>query len=266
MRIYVELAKTAFQSHIAFRVNTLIQFFGRLVAILIQVSIWSALISAKNGTTTSKGVVTLSEMITYTLLSIAITLIVSNNMIGQLEQKIHKGEIAADLIKPISFIGLLVSESVGISLQRIIFELVPVILISALLFGIQSVSLVHFLLFIFMVINGTAIYFLISYIFSLTAFWYMVTWHIGALFHMMMMVFSGSLIPVWFFPKALSTVAEWLPFRLIFYSPISVYLGKVNGIEIVWMIVQQLLWIAVLILMHKWIWSRATTKLVIQGG
>ncbi|MCD9020600.1 ABC transporter permease [Cohnella silvisoli] len=266
MRIYAELAKTAFQSHITFRVNTLIQLFGRLIAVLIQVSIWSALISADRGMTTLEGVVTLQEMITYTLLSTAITLIVTNNMIGQVEQKIHKGEIATDLIKPISFSGLLISESVGISFQRIIFELVPVVLISSLLFGIQSASVVHLLLFLVMVINGTAIYFLISYLFALTAFWYIVSWHFGALFYMIMMVFSGSLVPVWFFPNALSTVAEWLPFRLIFYSPISVYLGKVNGMEIIWMIVQQLIWIAILLLVQKWIWSRATTKLVVQGG
>jgi ABC-2 type transport system permease protein len=77
---------------------------------------------------------------------------------------------------------------------------------------------------------------------------------------------SGLLIPMAFFPDRVQRVLAWLPFEHIAYTPLQIYLGKLDrasslralGIQWLWVIV--LLWLA-----HVW-WERAARKITIHGG
>ncbi|MEZ5364891.1 MAG: ABC-2 family transporter protein [Bryobacterales bacterium] len=40
---------------------------------------------------------------------------------------------------------------------------------------------------------------------------------------------SGLLVPLTMFPPALAKVMVWLPFQHIAYTPLRIYLGKLNG-------------------------------------
>lgn len=77
---------------------------------------------------------------------------------------------------------------------------------------------------------------------------------------------SGAFIPLWFFPTALADISSFLPFRLIFFTPISIYLEKISGVEAGGLIAQQLLWIIALLVVEKILWRKGIRKLVIQGG
>jgi ABC-2 type transport system permease protein len=77
---------------------------------------------------------------------------------------------------------------------------------------------------------------------------------------------SGLLIPMAFFPDKARTVLAWLPFEHIAYTPLQIYLGKLDraaafralGIQWFWVI-------ALLLLAHVW-WERSVRKITIHGG
>jgi len=77
---------------------------------------------------------------------------------------------------------------------------------------------------------------------------------------------SGLLIPIGFFPESLQKVMAWLPFEHIAYTPLQIYLGKLDRAQALRALGTQWLWVVgLLILAHLW-WGRSSRKITIHGG
>jgi ABC-type uncharacterized transport system permease subunit len=85
-------------------------------------------------------------------------------------------------------------------------------------------------------------------------------------FHATSRFFSGQFLPVGFFPGLLGMLANVLPFRSIFFIPLSIYNGALQGSAIIQSIGFQLLWLTVLWILSRWLWVRVQTRIVSQGG
>ncbi|RXZ81039.1 hypothetical protein EBB07_16550 [Paenibacillaceae bacterium] len=265
--LYREVTLNAFRSLLAFRAEVLLFLFGQLFKILVQVYIWYALFGDSNLLTSQAGTVTIQEMITYVVVSSAISVFATNDVIFRVSSKVSSGEIAMDLIKPMSFRSVVFCQAFGTNVYRILFELIPLVIVSVLLFHVQLPSLANGIAFLILVINGLILNFLITYTIGLISFWYILIWQVNTVLNGLIRLFSGAFIPIWFFSDSLVQLSYFLPFRLIYYEPISVYLGKITGWqELLAIVVQQLAWMAAFLLLQKWMWSRAVHRLVVQGG
>jgi len=67
-------------------------------------------------------------------------------------------------------------------------------------------------------------------------------------------------------PESVMNIIRYTPFDSIYFTPINIYLGKVNIVDVGPLLVKQLVWIVVLQFIGGLIWSRAVKKLVVQGG
>lgn len=268
--LYWEFVKIAFRSRLAYRSEVAVLFVGRVLALFVQVAIWKALLGVEGRTDSSIGSITLREMVTYVIISRSISVFVSlfagYSPLWRIGEKIRTGEIAMDLTRPVGLRENLFFETLGNNLFEIVFGALPMLLAGALVFGLNVPHPAYLLLFAVATINGLLIYFLLSYMVGLVAFWYLTVWHLERLLNDLILVFSGALIPLWFFPPFLVTISEWLPFRQIFYTPISIYLEKHSLSEAGLLIIQQLLWLGLLLLLERAMWKRGVRKLVIQGG
>ncbi len=81
-----------------------------------------------------------------------------------------------------------------------------------------------------------------------------------------MELFSGSFVPLWFYPDWLYAISACLPFRLIFFEPISIFLGRYAVEDMLQIVLLQLVWLAVLYAAGVWVWSKAQTKVMVHGG
>jgi ABC-2 type transport system permease protein len=265
--LYREMTLNAFRSLLAFRAEVLLFLFGQLLKIFVQVYIWHALFSDSNHLTSQAGTISIQEMITYVVISSVISVFATNDVIFRVSSKVSSGEIAMDLIKPMSFRSVIFCQAFGTNMYRTLFELIPLITVSLLFFHVQLPSLANGLAFLLLVINGLILNFLITYTIGLIAFWYILVWQVNTVLNGLIRLFSGAFIPIWFFSDSLVQVSYFLPFRLIYFEPISVFLGKVTGWqELLAIVIQQLVWIAGFLLLQKWMWSRAVRRLVVQGG
>ena len=77
---------------------------------------------------------------------------------------------------------------------------------------------------------------------------------------------SGLLVPMTMFPETAQKVVAYLPFQHIAYTPLRLYLGKLNGPEIYQALAVQYLWVVVLALFGAWFWSVMVRKVTIHGG
>jgi len=266
MRVYIQYILNSFKECLAYRVEYFLGTINHVLDLLIQVYIWRALLGSTGETSSSVGVITLQEMVTYAVMSVIINTLIGGDVISRIEERVKNGHIATDLIKPMNFRGLMLADMTGYGMFRIIFELLPVLVLGIISFDIKYPGPENLLLFFITLINGIYLSFTITFGIGLSAFWIFNVWHYERLYSDLLRLFAGSWVPLWFFPDFLVRISAFLPFRLIYYLPISIYLGKTNPNESLFLVMQQFLWIIGLYILTRIIWYRATRKLSIQGG
>lgn len=266
MRIYIEVVKNTIQACLTYRINVLFSVISKFFILLVQVYIWRTLISDTDKLASGTQIINLRDMITYVIISAGISIFMEQSVISKMDLKIKSGEIAMDLIKPFSYKGFQFSEMFATSLCRVFIEFIPLLVISMALFGFYFPDIKYFLFFTLALINGIIINFLIAYIVGLVGFWYISIGHLNNLLFTLIRLFSGAIVPLWFFPKILYTISLILPFRFMYFVPISIYLEKLSLIETIYIISQQYLWIFFLLILEKILWKKGINKLVVQGG
>ena len=256
----------AFQNGLAYRTEYFVGMFRSVVILLVQLCVWQALLGKTGQVASNNGIITLREMTTYVLMSTLISTLIARDVIEDMSDRISNGQISMDLTKPMNFQTYTFCNMIGQNLFSLLFQLLPILAIGLIFIGINFPSLPNFLLFCLTLINAIIIMFLITYSMGLMAFWYTRSWQVNYVFLTFVRLFSGMIIPLWFFPQILVNIGNFLPFRLMYYVPISIFLDKITFVDCLYLLLQQLIWIGVLYLVTRLVWRTAIKKLVIQGG
>lgn len=262
MGIYIEFFKKAFQERYAYKFDFFTSLIGSTLMVVVQASIWSALYQ-----NAIQKPISLTEMISYVVLAAFVTALTSSGISRKLGERVSNGTIVMELIRPINLKHLFFAEDFGNNIFRVIFSTLPAIIVISTLYGFDfKTNLNTWAYFMMSVAMGIVIAFYIHYIIGLFSFWLHTSWYIpfyvGALFQ----VFSGSIVPLWFYPDWLQSICHILPFRLIFFEPISIYLELRNGNEVSQLLLLQIVWIFLLYLLERMVWTFAIRKVVIHGG
>ena len=265
MRVYFELMIRQFRTGLTYKFNYVCNLLSKMLAIFAQYFIWKALLTERE-IGTQVGNVGLQDMITYTLISTFISTVINSNVIMDLNEKIKTGQIALDMVKPLNYKKYLFFDSLGKNLYSVIYLLLPSMIISIAIFGIKLPSVKYGLLFMLSLFLGFMINFLMCLCLGTLGFWFNQLWILSRLVNDLLSLFSGKLIPLWFFPTIMLNVADCLPFKMIYSVPISIFLERYNQNEMVNMIMLQLVWIVILFIISNLIWEKGIKKVVIQGG
>ncbi|MEM7131516.1 MAG: ABC-2 family transporter protein [Chloroflexota bacterium] len=268
LRAYLEFAKKSFQEQIAYRTELLIRIIGLFFSFYLLKIFWTALY---DNASEVEGI-PLNAMITYAILSAVTGGLL--NVFGILQvyisywmsRKMRSGEIVTDMLKPTDFQMYLFSHSVGRLVFNLLFS-IPIVLVAFWIFRLDGpASGAAFGLFCFSLLGSYLLIFLIDFLVSLTAFWTTQTRGIGGMTRLVIALFSGSFIPLWFFPEWAKVLLTYLPFASIYHAPLSIYIGRLEAVEAAQSIGVQLVWVALLFWLSRVIWQRSRQKLMIHGG
>jgi ABC-2 type transport system permease protein len=267
MKAHLICVKNTFLSNSIYRFNVFFRTISVLVSIYIQIAIWKALYANTTGAVeTNYGNISLNDMVTYVIMSAVINIITNNSIIPLMDSKIKSGEIAFDINRPFSFFGYLLSITAGNNLFRFIFEFLFIVLIFLPFYSVSFPGFPFFLLFLFSLVLGMMIRFIMAFTLGVLGFWYLRIWHMARVLSVSIGFFSGSFVPIWFFPPVIDSISNFLPFRYIYFLPLSIYLEKINPLAACLSVCMQLLWIGILSMAALLVWQRGIRKLVIQGG
>ena len=264
MKKYIQFIKLSFNNGLAYRVEYFVGTFRNLVILLVQLCVWRALLAA-GPVATDAGVITLREMTTYVVLSSMIGTLLTVDVIWNMNDRIRNGQIAMDLVKPVNYQTYTFCNMLGQNMFSFLFQLLPILVIGIIFVKIDFPSVLNFLLFLITLVNAIVIMFQMNYALGLVAFWYMRGWQ-STIVWILNRLFSGRYIPLWFFPPILVTISYFLPLRLMYFVPISIYLGTMAPLDCLYSILQQFAWMLVLYGVTRLMWRAAIKKLVIQGG
>jgi len=78
--------------------------------------------------------------------------------------------------------------------------------------------------------------------------------------------FSGIFAPLDLYPGALGTLARWLPFRHVVYTPCALWLGRISGPDAWGALASQAAWGLALMLASRLSFGLIRRHLTIQGG
>jgi ABC-2 type transport system permease protein len=180
--------------------------------------------------------------------------------------RIRTGTVLCLFLRPVSPARYYLVEGVGNVLYGMTWLLLggAVALASGLILPPPNpATLGLFLLSVFL--GGLLDYHLFMLV-DLSSFWFIQTNGIEILYGFAVQFLSGLLVPVWFFPDWLRTVALALPFQAAGNVPLSLYVGRIHGADVWPAVALQIGWVAALALLVQATWRRAERRVIVQGG
>lgn len=262
--MYSAVTAQAFQAELAYRGQLWAHIFGQLIQTFFKIALWT---SVYRGLTTVDGV-SLPEMITYAVL--AGTVLAAwewSRLIQAIDVAITRGDIAVFLLKPLHYPLYLLASECGHLAFRLGAVAAPIVLGVALTYGLlPPASWQHGLLFLPFWALSFVLLFLLTLAFGLLSFWLMTAFSLEWLLQGLLTLFSGSFVPLWFFPDAALSAVRHLPFAWIGFYPVAVYLGKLSPERALGCLGLGLGWALLLTSLVAWLWHRATLRISVQGG
>ncbi|WP_399096324.1 ABC transporter permease [Streptomyces sp. BBFR2] len=263
MPAYLQIVRGRLRIAVTYRQNALFMLAVVIVQIFILRKVWTALYGEAgvvNG-------VALADVLVYLTIANLQNWAMQDFAVGShLYALVREGRIVFDILRPAGFVPQMLAHLVGGALAMVLFAVAALPLVALVGTLGPPASPAAFGYWLISLLCAFGISMLLNLIVSLSAFW---TTEIGA-FSMLVTLISqflaGALIPLYFFPDALRTVAELLPFQATTFTPVALYGGQLAGGEAVQAIGVQLLWIVLLAGAARLIWSRALHRIVVQGG
>ena len=263
MKSYFFISKIKIQTALAYRFNVISTI---LIQCLIMYAMSCFWIAAYDGTQTVAGV-SQRDMITYTMISVAIGNLLTIGVQSRIAKSVRTGSVALDMLKPVCIYGIYLAEDIGDALAALFQKAVPLVLVGTLLFGApRPASLLHFILFLFSFAIGYIINWILAALLGLCAFKTLTLGPLANAKGFIMKLLSGSIFPLWFFPAGFRRVLELLPFMNIYQLPLGIYIGQYSMEEILLRTALQMVWCGALWLLFDILQKKASAVVLIQGG
>ncbi len=264
MNVAFTLIAASFRVESSHRLQTLMLALGSLIQVFARISIWSAVY----GERTTVADISLDQMIAYALIgSTILSSGDSTGMVRDIGTTIRTGAIASTLLRPVGYPLMLLCEQLGARLFNMALVSFPVIVITAIFLGVEPpASALHGILFPFYLVLSILILMLTGTAVGILAFWVLDAHALEWFQRGLLAVFSGGLVPLWFFPPGLAEIANALPFAWITYHPMAVYLGQHDPGSALSNLGIGIGWLCLLAGLVALLWSRACRQVVVQGG
>jgi ABC-2 type transport system permease protein len=260
---YVEFSRVGFVNILAFR----LRYFTGIITYFLNVTVYYFIWSAVYHSGQSIAGYSMQQMITYVSVGWIIRSFYWNTIDQEMAYEVIEGKIAMDLIKPVSVQWMWISRAIGESAFRLGLLTLPTAFVVGFVFHVQSpASRQDFLLFMTAVLGSFFLMGAINFMIGTCAIPLKSILALIRAKYWLIELLSGLLVPMAFFPAKIQAILAWLPFEHIAYTPLQIYLGKLDRAHALRALATQWCWVvALLILAHFW-WERAARKITVHGG
>jgi ABC-2 type transport system permease protein len=263
MKIFWSFARQTFQFIVAYR----FEFFMELILTVVRMYgiywVWRILYTQRPG---AFGV-DLAQMTTYGVMGMALEMFIWSRPQWYMATQVKSGAIDTDLMKPLDFHLYMLARSVGEMFIGVAVLGLPALLIAYIFLGVQFPTDVWAgLLFVLSLVLGFLLLFHLNFILGSLAIVALDIRHISWAYFSVIRFLGGQIVPLWLFPPVIAAIAEVLPFKGTYYIPITIYIGKLTGMDAIRALEFQVVWLVALVLLSRLLWSWAHRRLVVQGG
>lgn len=266
--VYIPFAKSEIQRSLAYRLSFIGSILWNILQIIIACYLWTAIFSSTSAKVMNG--FTKNEMIVYIIISSLTAMTIGNGIEWVVGSEVQSGEIAINLIRPISYQARLLSQALGRVLWQSITIFFPIwigmLAYNYFLLGQLPPNILTILTYFLSLIFSFIIWFLFNFCFGLMAFYVTYMWGLNMFKNAIVKFISGSIIPIVFFPVWFQKIIMFFPFASTNYTPVMIYLNKYNSLGTLKVLCIQILWIILLYFCSELFWRKAIRKLTIMGG
>jgi ABC-2 type transport system permease protein len=263
MRLFWNLIRQSFRLQLTYRAANLAGLATNFFFGLLRAAVLIALYQTRQ----EVAGLSLQAAITYTGLSQATIACLSFFGWWQVMESVYSGDIAADLLKPIDYLFFWLARDLGRAAASFLMRAVTIMLAYAIVFDITAPDSVgQWLLLALSLLLSVVVSFAWRFLVNLTAFWIPDARGVGRFAFGLSWFLSGFLMPLRFFPGWFVWLCNLTPFPSMVNTVIEVYLGVLRGPALVYALLGQVMWIAILLTLCRLVLRAGVRQLVIQGG
>ncbi len=260
--VYSAIAATAMKANLAYSMWVWADFFVTIASMFIFVYFWRAVYSG----TAVLGGLTETQTITYILWARLLAPLVETRTIFFFGWMLRQGQVAVELTRPLDMQVRMLVEMFG-ELAAFFLRRLPLFFLAWLAFGLRLPSdPAVWAAFLLTLVLGEVVLFLFDWMFASLAFYVTETWGLSVVRVGVGSFFSGALVPLSMMPGWLQTIAAALPFAQAIAVPVSLLSGitPLSEAPHLWMI--QIIWLVLLLVLSRAVFSTALRQVTVQGG
>lgn len=256
------IAKQNAQEGLYYRFDLLLYIFNYIVEITVYTFVWLAIYNSGNQVAD----MTFQEITTYYILVISLNPIIFWGINEIMGEAIREGEILRELLNPISYFNYYFGIRIGELIEAAIVGILTFVICSIIFKVLLPSGLLNFIFFIFLIFLAIVVVYFFELILGVIAFYTDSIWGIEMFKRAILSIFSGMIAPITLFPEFLQKIANFLPFKDCIYTPVNIYFGKLETVEILQVLLKQCIWIAILYIIAKLLFKKAIKNITVNGG
>jgi len=268
LRKYLQVLALGLQGHLAYRFNFLARVLFSLIPLTALLMLWRTIYAGKPPGSHVGGY-SLEEMLTYYLVAAlvnALTAVTEDDW--QIAADIRDGNINHLLVKPLDYLGYRLCLFASGRIVYMAVALLPLVLfvwtVGVPLYRPTDPG--TWLCFLVSVVLTALLQFFISFALAMLAFWVLEVSTFIFIVYAFEYIASGHLFPLDLLPVPLQQVLQYTPFPYELYFPVSIYLGKPTGAELMQGLAIQTFWTLTAWWLARWAWSRGLRRYGAVGG
>ena len=256
MRYRMMLIKIGIKKGLASKYALIFWLFSSLISLTVQYFLWQAVLTGKpNGE--------FKQTISYLVLMQLLTVLFPKTSYD-VNDKVRSGDIALDLLKPVSIATQLLWESIGYSVVKFAVIGTVDLLVCLWLLNFQ-ITLSTILMVLVTIILAYLLYFELELLLGTFSFYTYSIWGISTFKEAILLVLAGNIFPANFYPAVIKKLAAYLPFQYSF-GAVGMLAQKPSWSLFVQVVLIQLVYIIFFNVLFKFLFKRSVVSTVIQGG
>ena len=263
MKAYIYMIKVKLLLALSYKYEVFLTFVTQIILLFVTAYFWKA---------AYKGIDTVEQvneqgMLIYAVLALALGELFTISIENNVRRKIRQGNVAVDYIKPVHIFLMYFSEDIGEMITTIIQKVIPMLIFSTIFVVVPvPASFAHFILFLISIAFSYLILWYISAIFAMFNFIVIDIGPIGMIKDYIILILSGSFIPIWFFPDFIQKILVYLPFIYTYQLPLSIFIGKTTYLQAFSSMAIQIVWVLVFAILFTLLKNRIEKNILVQGG
>ncbi len=192
------------------------------------------------------------------------------NMDSELNEQVLSGNVAYSMLRPVDLHSWWLCRAMAQKLVGVTMRILPMVVLQFLLPPqwrmLGPADPVSFARFLLSLPIGFLVIAQVNLIASAVTMRTLDNRGISGMISLVMMIFSGNIIPLTLLPERLQTVIRLQPFAQMLDAPIRMYLGGMTADEWAMTLGIQLMWLVLLWGLSRWMWRRNLIRIEVQGG
>lgn len=263
MSKYLQLLKINWENGLVYRTSVIIWRLRQFLSTVMALTLWTILLSQQ----TSGFGYTQAQMVTYIFsISILDGFIFATALQG-LGNQIYSGQFSFQLLKPINLYLYFATEEIADKLKNVGFIAIETIILylifkPELIFPSAEIGII----FVAWTVLGIVLHFFIQLLFGALGFWTPETWGPRFLFWMFLDFTAGKMFPLDILPTVIQKLIFFTPFPYMSFLQIQLMLGKIPTTEIIPYTIWFGVWLGILGILTKIVWSRGIKNYSASGN